>query len=90
MLTKTSQNWRIKNNQRTKRWSINLKNNKRCPECPSCKSDKTCLIFWGEPHDYEWYLEAIAKKEIAPGGNSSNENIPKWECSDCKHRWGQN
>jgi len=59
------------------------------PVCPSCGDDKTCLIFWGHPEDMEWYLEAIAKKEIIPGGSNLSDSDPKWECSDCKHRWGQ-
>ena len=66
-----------------------MKNNIKNPACPSCKSNKTCLIFWGNPDDYEWYLEAIAKKEIVPGGNSVGDDNPKWECSDCKYRWGK-
>jgi len=57
--------------------------------CPSCGSDKTCVIFWGYPADMEWYLKAIAKKEIAPGGCNISDNDPKWECSDCKNRWGK-
>lgn len=57
--------------------------------CPSCGSDKTCLIFWGYPSDMEKYLEAIAKKEIAAGGCCISDNDPKLECNDCKHRWGQ-
>ena len=35
--------------------------------CPSCGCDKTCIIFWGYPADMEWYLDAVAKKEIVPG-----------------------
>ncbi len=57
--------------------------------CPSCGSDKTCRIFWGYPADMELYLAAIAKKEIVPGGCTISDNDPKWECSDCKHRWGK-
>jgi len=59
------------------------------PECPSCRSKKTSLIFWGYPGDMEWYLAAIAKNEITPGGCILSENDPKWECNDCSHRWGK-
>jgi len=38
------------------------------PECPSCRSKNTSLIFWGYPDDMEWYLDAVGKKEIVPGG----------------------
>jgi len=61
----------------------------KCEVCPSCGSDKTCIIFCGYPEDMEWYLEAIAKKEIVPGGCNVSDNDPRWECSDCKHRWGK-
>jgi len=57
------------------------------PVCLSCGSDKPCMIFWGYPADMEWYLEALAKKEIALGGCTVSDSDPKWECSDCKHRW---
>jgi len=57
--------------------------------CPSCGCDKTCIIFWGYPADMEWYLDAVAKKEIVPGSCKVSDNDPKWECSDCKHRWGK-
>ena len=66
-----------------------LKSNTQNPQCPSCKSNKTCIIFWGYPKDMEWYLEALAKKEIAFGGCCVSDNDPKWECNDCGHRWGK-
>ena len=62
---------------------------KKSPDCPSCGSKNTCIIFWGYPGDMEWYLNAVAKKEIAPGGCTISENDPTWECSDCKNRWGK-
>ena len=66
-----------------------MKSEKKNPACPSCKSKNTCFIFWGYPGDMEWYLQAIAKKEIVPGGCNLGNNDPKWECIDCKHRWGK-
>jgi len=66
-----------------------LKDEKKNPDCPSCGSKNTCIIFWGYPSDMEWYLDAVAKKEIAPGGCTISDNDPNWECSDCKHRWGK-
>ena len=59
------------------------------PTCPSCKSKNTCQIFWGFPEDMEWYLEAIAKKEISPGGCTLTDNDPKWNCNNCSNRWGR-
>jgi len=64
-----------------------LKENR--PDCPSCKSKNTCIIFWGYPGDMEWYLDAVAKKEIVPGGCTISDNDPKWQCNDCRHRWGK-
>ena len=61
----------------------------KIPVCPSCKSKNTCLILWGYPADMEKYLEAISKKEIAAGGCTVSDNDPKWECADCKWRWGK-
>jgi len=66
-----------------------MKKQQKNPGCPSCKSKNTCPIFWGYPGDMDWYLQAIAKKEIAAGGCTVSDNDPKWECSDCKHRWGK-
>jgi len=62
---------------------------KKSPDCPSCGSKNTCIIFWGYPGDMEWYLDAVAKKEITPGGCTMSSNDPTWECSDCKNRWGK-
>ncbi len=59
------------------------------PICPSCRSKNTALIFWGYPGDMEWYLSAVAKKEIVPGGCTLSNNDPKWECTDCHNRWGK-
>jgi len=61
----------------------------KTPPCPKCKSTKTALIFYGYPADMEWYLKAIAKKKITPGGCIVGNNDPKLECTDCHNRWGQ-
>ncbi len=66
-----------------------MKSEKKNPVCQSCKSKNTCLIFWGYPGDMEQYLENISKKEIAVGGCTVSDNDPKWECTDCKWRWGK-
>jgi len=59
----------------------------KTPPCPKCGSTKTALIFYGYPADMEWYLKAVAKKEIIPGGCTIGENDPQLECTDCKWRW---
>jgi len=66
-----------------------LKSEKKKPSCPSCGSKNTCPIFWGYPGDMEIYLEAISKKKIAAGGCILSDNDSKWECTDCKWRWGK-
>jgi len=62
---------------------------KKNPTCQHCGSKNTCKIFWGYPGNMEWYLDAVAKKEIAPGGCTISDNDPKWRCNDCYHRWGK-
>ena len=59
------------------------------PTCPECNGNNIALIFWGYPGDMEWYLEAIAKKEIVGGGCTISDHDPKWHCADCYHRWGK-
>jgi len=58
------------------------------PPCPSCGSKNTSPIFWGYPADMEWYLAAVAKKQISPGGCILTYNDPKWHCNNCSRRWG--
>ena len=58
-------------------------------QCPECKSKNVAWIFYGYPGDMEWYLEAVAKKEIAPGGCTVTDHDPKWRCNDCYHGWGK-
>jgi len=59
------------------------------PICAECNSRNVALIFWGYPGDMEWYLKAIAEKEIVAGGCVISDHDPKWQCTDCHHRWGQ-
>ena len=59
------------------------------PNCPECKSKNVAWIFYGYPGDMEWYLEAIAKKEIVGGGCTVSNHDPKWRCNDCYHKWGE-
>ncbi len=62
---------------------------KKYPTCPECKNKNVALIFWGYPGDVEWYLEAIAKKEIVGGGCTISDHDPRWECNSCHHTWGE-
>ena len=59
------------------------------PHCPKCNGNNVALIFLGYPGDIEWYLEATAKKEIVGAGCTISDHDPKWECTDCYHRWGK-
>jgi transposase len=61
----------------------------KTPTCPECNSKNVAFIFWGYPGDMDWYIKAIEKKEIVGGGCLVSENDPKWECTDCYHRWGE-
>ncbi len=56
--------------------------------CPQCNKSNVAVIFWGYPADMDGYLKAIDDKEITAGGCLVSNNDPKWECTDCCHRWG--
>ena len=59
------------------------------PICPKCNSKNTCSIVYGYPADIEVYLEAVAKKELYPGGCVVDENSPDWFCNNCELMWGK-
>jgi transposase len=56
--------------------------------CPECNKNNVACIFWGYPTDTDLYLQAIKDKEIVGGGCLVSDNDPKWECTDCHHKWG--
>jgi hypothetical protein len=58
------------------------------PKCPECKSENVAWIFWGYPCDMDWWLQAVEKKEIVPGGCIVTDHDPEWECNECGRRWG--
>ncbi len=62
---------------------------KKTPACPECSGNNVASIFWGYPGDMDWYLQAIKDKEIVGGGCCVSDNDPKWECTDCYHKWGE-
>jgi hypothetical protein len=57
--------------------------------CPICNSKNIAEIFWGLPADMGELEEALEKKEIVLGGCCVSNDDPKWECTDCFHRWGK-
>ena len=54
---------------------------------PSCNGKNIAKIFWGLPEDTRSLEDALEKKEIVLGGCCVSQNDPKWECTDCYHRW---
>ena len=56
--------------------------------CTECNKNNVACIFWGYPTDTDLYLQAIKDKEIVGGGCLVSDNDPKWECTDCHHKWG--
>ena len=75
-------------------WIGNSRRSKKLEEneslqCPECESNNVALIFWGYPGDEDWYIDAIKRKEIVPGGCIIGDNDPKWTCNECSLRWGE-
>jgi len=55
--------------------------------CPSCNGKNIAKILWGLPADMDALEEALERKEIVLGGCNVTSHDPKWECTDCYHRW---
>ncbi len=55
--------------------------------CPSCNGKNIAKILWGLPADMKSIEEALGRKEIVLGGCCVTDHDPKWECTDCYHRW---
>ena len=58
-------------------------------KCPKCNGEKIALILWGYPHYNDELEKALEKKETVLGGCLVTDHDPKWECTDCYHRWGE-
>ena len=56
--------------------------------CPACNGKNIAEIFWGLPAETKEITKAVDEKKIVFGGCCVSENDPKWECTDCHHRWG--
>ena len=55
--------------------------------CPQCNKNNVAVIFWGFPGNDE-IIQAIHDKKIVSGGCLISDDDPKWECTDCHHKWG--
>ena len=58
-------------------------------QCPSCNCKKIATIFWGYPANMKELEKEIEEKKIVLGGCMVTDHDPKWECTDCYHRWGE-
>ena len=57
--------------------------------CPNCNNDEIAFIFWGYPNLDNDIEKAVENKEIVMGGCIVTDHDPKWECTECHHRWGK-
>ncbi len=57
--------------------------------CPNCNNDEIAFIFWGYPNLDNDIEKAVENKEIVMGGCLVSDHDPKWECTECHHRWGE-
>ena len=57
------------------------------PPCPHCGSKTVLTILYGLPA--EEAFEEAKRGEIALGGCCVSDDMPRWHCSDCEHRWGR-
>ena len=58
------------------------------PVCPNCGSRNVAWIQWGRPVWGEGFSERLNRKEITLGGCMVSENDERWQCNDCRCRFG--
>lgn len=56
--------------------------------CPRCKSDRVVYILYGEPKLDEDLKRALESHKVELGGCIVTRESKRWECRNCKHRWG--
>ena len=61
---------------------------RRPKKCPECGSSRVATILWGMPAFSE-IKDDLEAGRIVIGGCCIDDNDPKWECTDCEHRWGR-
>jgi len=55
--------------------------------CPQCGSKAVLTILYGLPAGEA--VEEAKRGEIALGGCCISDDMPRWHCSHCAHRWGR-
>ncbi len=56
--------------------------------CPKCQSTNRAEILWGRPWK-KMIKEELKRKEVVLGGCRVTHNDPKWQCNECRTRWGR-
>jgi len=56
--------------------------------CPKCQSTDRAEILWGLANK-KVIKEELKRKEIVLGGCYVTEHDPKWQCNECRTRWGR-
>jgi hypothetical protein len=58
-------------------------------KCPNCKKSSIAEILWGYILLTPEGERNLEEKKIVLGGCIVTDNDPKWECTECYHRWGE-
>lgn len=58
-------------------------------KCPECGSNNIAEIPWGLPAFTEELQKKLDEKKVVLGGCCISDDDPKYECNECKHRFGQ-
>ena len=57
-------------------------------KCPNCGSTNIAEILWGLPAFTEKLKERLDEGKVVLGGCCISDDDPKYECNECKHRFG--
>lgn len=58
-------------------------------KCPNCGSDNIAEILWGLPSFTDELQKELSEGKVVLGGCCVDFGDPKYECNDCKHRFGR-
>lgn len=59
------------------------------PRCPECGSVDVAEILWGEPAFTEEVRKSLDEGKLALGGCCISSDDPKYECNECRCRFGK-
>lgn len=59
------------------------------PRCPECGSSNVAVILWGLPSFTDELQKELEEGKVVLGGGCVSFDDSKYECNDCKHRFGR-